>query len=63
VIQARAGRARAITQCRGMDSYLPRLINQSESEILNCRGKIIEFLYFDTEMACKISKVSEKNEE
>jgi hypothetical protein len=40
VIQARAGRARAITQCRGMDSYLPRAINQSESEILNSRGKM-----------------------
>jgi hypothetical protein len=39
VIQARARLARAITQCRGMDSYLPRAINQSESEILNSRGK------------------------
>jgi hypothetical protein len=43
VIQARAGRARAITQCRGMDSYLPRVINQSESEILNGRGKKLHF--------------------
>jgi hypothetical protein len=34
---SRAGRA--ITQCRGVDSYLPRVTNQSESEILNSRGK------------------------
>jgi hypothetical protein len=39
VVQARAGSARAITQYRGMYSYLPRVINQSESEILNSRGE------------------------
>jgi hypothetical protein len=40
VVQAHAGRARAMPQCCGMDSYLPWVINQSESELLNSRGKI-----------------------
>jgi hypothetical protein len=37
VVQARTGRVREITvtQYRGMDSYLPRVINQSESKILS----------------------------
>jgi hypothetical protein len=49
VVQARDGSARAITQYRGMESYLPRAINQSEGEILNSRGKTwfcVHFLQF-----------------
>jgi hypothetical protein len=34
-----AGHVQAITQYRGMYSYLPWVINQSESEILNSHGK------------------------
>jgi hypothetical protein len=55
VIQARAGRARAITQCRGMDSYLPQVINQSESEILNSRGKNRIFCLLIGLQFCSIS--------
>jgi hypothetical protein len=34
----------AILQCRGMDSYLPQVINESESKILKSCGKI-QFWY------------------
>jgi hypothetical protein len=60
VIQARAGRARAITQYRGMDSYLPWVINQSEIEILNsCCKKSLSRLRLPFWKVTKLLHVSE----